>query len=149
MPKQSRRILRDYRYWTATKLHALVQRVSTALTDNLSIPASVWESHPGLLVAFFTVANKLNAAYHEALLRSIVAIAARDALEKEAIGYLDVIASLLEARAVTDPDVLLTCGFNFAKERRAHSRGPQPAALEALNVKAANDDAATGESSPA
>jgi len=94
------------------------------------------------LALFFAAADKLDAVYHESLLRSIVAIAAREALEGEVIGYLDQIASLLEAAAVLNPDILLTSGFNLAKERRARSRATQPPAVAQLNVKTANDDMA-------
>lgn len=147
MPKQSRRILREYRYWKCSNLHALSQRVRKALTDNPNIPSSVWVNHPDVLALFFAAADKLDASYHEALLRSITAIAAREALEEEVIGYLDIIASLLEAAAVINPDILLTSGFNLAKERRARSRVTQPPAVAQLVVKAANEDVATVESS--
>jgi hypothetical protein len=147
VPKQSRRILREYRFWKCSKLHALTQRVRKALTDNTDIPSSVWVNHPDLLPLFFAAADKLDVVYHESLLRSIVAIAAREAIERELIGYLDLIASLLEAAAVLNPDILLTSGFNLAKERRGHSRAKQPPAVALFNVKAANDDVATEESS--
>ena len=145
---QSRRILRDYRFWKCSKLHALTQRVRKALTDNPNIPVSVWVNHPDLLALFFAAADKLDVMYHEALLRSIVAIAARDALEREVIGYLDLIASLLEAAAAVNPDILLTSGFNLAKERRARSRAKQPPVAELINIKTASDDVATEKANP-
>jgi hypothetical protein len=143
-----RRILRDYRFWKCSKLHALTQRIRKALTDNSNIPMSVWVNHPDLLALFFAAADKLDIVYHESLLRSVVSIAAREALERELIGYLDLIASLLEAAAVVNPDVLLTSGFNLAKERRTRSRTKQSPPAELLKIKAANNDVATEESSP-
>ncbi len=148
MVMQSRRILRDYRFWKCSKLHALSQKVRKSLTDNTNIPLSVWVNHPDLLAQFFAAADKLDIAYHESLLRSVVAIAARGAIEGEVIGYLDLIASLLEAAAAVNPDILLTSGFNLVKERRGRSRTKQPPAAELLNIKAANDDVATEGSSP-
>ncbi|GFO55134.1 hypothetical protein GMSM_21410 [Geomonas sp. Red276] len=149
MVTQSRRILRNYRYWKCSKLHGLTQRVRKALTDNPNIPLSVWLNHPELLGLFFAAADKLDTVYHEALMRGILSIAAREALEREVVGYLDLIASLLEAAAVLTPDILLSSGFDVARERRTSGRAkPAPAALQ-LNAKSANEEVQTEEPNPA
>ncbi|MBJ6724720.1 hypothetical protein [Geomesophilobacter sediminis] len=140
--------MRDYRYWKCSKLHAITQRIRKALTDNPNIPMSVWVNHPDLLALFFAAADKLDIVYHESRLRSIVSIAAREVIETEVIGYLDLIAALLEAAAILNPEVLPTSGFNLAKERRAGSRATQPPDATPFPVEAASDDVATEQSSP-
>ncbi|MBJ6726827.1 hypothetical protein [Geomesophilobacter sediminis] len=142
------RILRDYRFFKCKKLNAFSQRVRKGMTNNPNIPDSLWVNHPGLLALFFAAADKLDIVYHESLLRSIVSIAARETLEVEVIAYLDQIASLLEAAAVQNSEMLLTSGFNLAKERRGRSRAPQPPVAMPLKVEVASQNVATEESAP-
>ena len=60
--------------------------------------------------------------FHEALYRSILVIAQRDALQAQLVEYLDEIAAVLEALAVRNPYLLLASGFDLVKERRSGTR---------------------------
>jgi hypothetical protein len=115
--------LRNYRSLGPGKFNVFNQKVYTGLTDNPKIPVSTWGSNPGLLASYFEVSDKYNAVYHEASYGSSLMIAERELLQAQLVNYLDEIAADLEAEAVRTPDLLLSTGFDLAKERRGnHSR---------------------------
>lgn len=130
MPRQQRRILRNYRNLTPSRFHAFNQRVRNALSDNGTFPESIWAANPALILLYFEASAKHDSTFHEALYRSILIIAQRDALQAQLIGYLDEIASVLEAAAVRTPDLLLATGFDLVKERRNGTRA-KPAQVTA------------------
>jgi hypothetical protein len=115
------RILRNYRNFGPGKFHAFNQRVVKALTDNSKIPASTWGANPGLLASYMAVSDKHNAVYHEACYGSVLVIAERELLQAQLVNYLDEIAADLEAEAVRTPDMLLSTGFDLAKDRRSNN----------------------------
>jgi len=129
------RILRNYRSLGPGKFHIINQRIKTALTANSKIPQSTWGSNPGLLASYLTTSDKYDAVYHQASYGSVLDIAERDLLQKQLVIYLDEIASDLEAEAVRNPDIILSSGFELAKERRGHPR--KKAALAAAEVASA------------
>jgi glycerol-3-phosphate O-acyltransferase len=129
------RILRNYRSLGPGKFFQFNQRVWKALTDNPKVPASTWGANPGLLAAYFAASAKHEAVYHEACYGSILSIAERDLLQAQLVNYLDEIAADLEAEAVRTPDMLLSTGFDLAKERRSSN----------TRKKAAQAEVSTGE----
>ena len=104
------------------KFHVFNQRVSKALTDNPKIPESTWGANPGLLTSYLTTSEKYDAVYHAASYGSVLDIAQRELLQKQLINYLDEIAADMEAEAVRNPEMLLSSGFDLAKERRGNTR---------------------------
>jgi hypothetical protein len=116
------RLLRNYHGLPPGRFHPLNQRIRTCLTDNPNIPLTVWASNPELLSLYFALCDKFEPLFHESHFRNILVIAQRDAIQKELVIYLDEIASILEAAAVRNPDILLSCGFDIAKERRSTPR---------------------------
>jgi hypothetical protein len=135
MTTGQRRALRSYRNMPPSKFHSLNRRVRKALTANPLIPDTIWAANPGLLALFFALSDQHDAVFHEALLGSIVMIAQREAMQAQLIIYLDEIASLLEAASVRYPDLLLSSGFDLAKERRSSSR-PKPVVVPAETASA-------------
>ncbi|GFO65281.1 hypothetical protein M1B72_02205 [Geomonas paludis] len=131
-PPQSR-ILRNYRSKTPSQFYTLLLRVWKCLTDNPHIPVSVWAANPELLSLFLALAAK----YHEVFQRaasyaSKLDIAERDVIQAQLIAYMDEIASVLEAAAVRNPEVLITSGFDLAKERRGiRASAPQASSEDA------------------
>ena len=116
------RILRNYRHMAPARFHAFNLRVMTALTDNPKIPDSIWGANPGLLAAYLTTSQKFNGVFHKAIYRSVLDIAERELLQQQLVNYLDEIVADLEAEAVRNPDILLSSGFDLAKERRGNTR---------------------------
>jgi len=114
--------LRNYRGLAPTKFHGFNQRVSTALTGNTIIPQSAWAANPTLLEKYLAASEKHDAAYHQSLLGSKLDISERHILQAQLVSYLDEIAHVLEAAAVSNPEILLSSGFDLAKERRSHNR---------------------------
>ena len=127
------RLLRNYRSLGPGKFHAFNQRIVKALIGNPKIPASTWGSNPGLLASYVAASDKHNAVYHEACYGSVLMIAERELLQVQLVNYLDEIAADLEAEAVRTPDMLLSSGFDLAKDRRSNSarRKAAQAAAEA------------------
>jgi hypothetical protein len=119
---QQRSILRKYRSMGPGKFHVFNQRVRNGLTNNTSVPESTWAGNPTLVSSYLSLSEKHDAAFHEASYGSKLAMAQRDALQAQLIICLDEIASLLEAAAVRNPDLLLCTGFELGKERRGRSR---------------------------
>lgn len=136
MAKQSqRRILRNYRNLNPSKFHAYNQRIRNGLTNNPKIPESTWTANPTLMSSYSAASDKHDATYHQALYGSRLDIAERGVLQAQIVDYLDEIASILEAVAVRSSDVLLSSGFDLAKERRGQPRTkPTPAASEDFKV---------------
>jgi len=122
MARQQRRILRNYRNWTPSRFHAFNQRVRTALSDSEKFPESTWAANPTLIQLYFAASAKHDSTFQEALYRSILVIAQRDALQAQLVEYLDEIAAVLEALAVRNPYLLLASGFDLVKERRSGTR---------------------------
>lgn len=129
------RILRNYRSLGPGKFFLFNQRVRKALTNNPRIPASTWGANPALLAAYFAVSDKHELVYHEAGYGSVLSIAERELLQAQLVNYLDEIAADLEAEAVRTPDMLLSTGFDLAKERRSSN----------TRKKAAQAEVSTGE----
>ena len=98
------------------------RRVTKALTNNPNIPESTWGANPGLLTSYLTVSDKYDTVYHAASYGSVLDISQRDLLQQQLVNYLDEIAADLEAEAVRNPDMLLSSGFDLAKERRGNTR---------------------------
>ena len=115
------RLLRNYHSLGPAKFHALNQRISKALTNNPKIPASTWGSNPDLLTSYLTASEKHDKVYQQACYGSTLDIAERELLQQQLIIYLDEIAADLEAAAVRNLEILLSSGFDLAKERRANS----------------------------
>jgi hypothetical protein len=88
------------------------------LIDNPKIPASTWGANPDLLPSYLAASDKHDAVYHEAKFGSVLVIAERELLQVQLVNYLDEIVADLEAQAVRTPDMLLSSGFDLAKERR-------------------------------
>jgi glycerol-3-phosphate O-acyltransferase len=130
------RILRNYHGLGPSKFHAFNQRVKQALTNNPKIPESTWGSNPGLINSYMAASDKHDAVYHEANYGSTLVIAERELLQQQLINYLDEIAADLEAEAVRSPEILLSSGFDLAKERRGINTRKK-AALAAAEVTAA------------
>jgi hypothetical protein len=126
---QRSRILRSYRHSTPTKFHSQNQKIFNGLTDNQTIPESTFTGNPTLLASYFSASKKHDAAYHQAALyTSKLDIAERDLLQPQITDYLDEIAVILEGVGFYNPTILLTSGFDLAKERRSHPRTKVPAA---------------------
>ena len=135
------RILRKYRSMGAGKFHVFNQRVSTALKDNPKIPESIWGANPGLLASYLAVSVKYDTVFHLAGYGSILDIAERELLQAQLVNLLDEIAADLEAEAVRNPEVLLSSGFDLARERRGNAR--KKAATAAAEVSAAEQHGST------
>lgn len=117
MANQAPRLLRTYRSMVPRRFYAFNLQVSRALAANISgLPEWIWAMNPILLPHYFTASERHERVYHEALLRSRVAIGERDLLQAQITLYLDEIAAYLEAAAVRCPEVLLASGFPMAKE---------------------------------
>jgi len=100
------------------KFYVFNQGVRKGLTDNPKIPASTWGANPELLTSYLATSEKHAAVYHSASFGSVLDIAERDLLQAQLVNYLDEIAADLEAEAVRNADILLSSGFDLAKERR-------------------------------
>ncbi|GFO65474.1 hypothetical protein M1B72_17095 [Geomonas paludis] len=122
------RILRTYHSIGPTKFHNLNQRIRNAIMDLSRIPEWFWAAHPKLREEYLGASNKYDVIYHESMLGGRLAIAERERLQEELVGYLDEIASLLEMAAVRNPELLVLSGFDLGKERRAHPRAKKAAA---------------------
>lgn len=130
------RISRNYRNMPPGRFHNLNQRVRKSIAETQKFPESTWATNTTLISSYCTASDKHDAVYHEAVYGSILVIAERELLEKQIITFLDEIASLLEAAAVRNPDLLLASGFDLTKERRNNSRTkPAPAASEASSAE--------------
>lgn len=117
------RILRTYRCKTPSKFYNILLRVWKCLTDNPQIPGSVWAANPELLSSFLALAPKYHEVYQRAShYSSKLDIAEREVFQAQLIAYMDEIASVLEAAAIRNPEVLITSGFDLAKERRNITR---------------------------
>ena len=116
------RVLRNYRSCAPGKFHVINQKVSKGLTNNPKIPSSTWGANPDLLTSYLATSVKYDSVYHAASYGSILDIAERELLQAQLINYLDEIAADLEAEAVRNPEVLLSSGFDLAKERRGNTR---------------------------
>jgi glycerol-3-phosphate O-acyltransferase len=123
------------------KFHVFNQRVSKDLTDNPKIPESTWGANPGLLTSYLSASDKYDAVYHQASYGSVLDIAERELLQKQLVNYLDEIAADLEAEAVRNPEMLLSSGFDLAKERRGNTR--KKAALAGAEVTSAEHHGST------
>ena len=134
------RILRNYRCMGPGKFHVFNQRVRKALTDNPKIPKSTWGANPGLLASYFAASDKHDAVYHAASYGSTLDIAERELLQKQLIIYLDEIAADLEAEAVRNPEMLLSSGFDLAKERRGINTRKKAAQAAAEGTSAEHHD---------
>jgi hypothetical protein len=130
-------IRRTYRHAGPTKFHALNQRIMKALTNNSNIPDSVWSANPALLPSYLSASEKHDAVYHQALYGHKLDIAQRDLLQAQITAYLDEMAVLLEAAAFYTPQMLLTTGFDLAKERRGRPRG-KVASTDSEEIKASD-----------
>lgn len=116
------RILRNYRHMGPGKFHTFVMKIIRALTDNPKIPASTWGANPNLLATFLEVGAKYDGVYHKANYGSVLDISEREILQQQLIAYLDEMAADLEAESIRNPEILLYCGFDLAKERRGNTR---------------------------
>ncbi|QWV93440.1 hypothetical protein KP004_20125 [Geomonas oryzisoli] len=117
------RILRSYRCKSPSRFYNIMLRVWKCLTDNPRIPGSVWAAHPELLQLFLALAAKYHEVYQRAsLYSSKLDITEREILQSQLIQYMDEIASVLEAAAIRNPEVLLVSGFDLTKERRNLTR---------------------------
>ena len=127
-------LMRGYRTMTPKNFHGFNQRVFIALSDHVKVPELIWAANPSLLENYLATSEKHDAVYHQASYGSRLDIAQREVLQAQLVAYLDEIASVLEAAAVRNPDVLLYSGFDLAKERRSSSRTTKAAiaAAEAL-----------------
>jgi hypothetical protein len=134
---QRSRILRTYRNANSpARFHSLNQKICKGLTDNKTIPASAFSGNPTLLPSYFAVSKKHDDVYHQAALYSSkLDIAERELLQAQIIEYLDEIAMILEGVAFYNPTILLTSGFELAKERRSHPRTKVPQ-VDSEEVKA-------------
>lgn len=130
MTKPQPRIKRSYRSLAPGKFHVFNQRVYKGLSGNPLIPEAMWAANPGLIPSYLAASEKHDNVFHEASYGSILVIAQREALQAQLINYLDEIAAVLEAAAVRIPDLLLSSGFDLAKERRGGSR-TKPALIAA------------------
>lgn len=125
-PSQSR-ILRTYRNKSPSRFYSILLKVWKCLTDNPKIPASVWAANPALLSSFLVLAAKYHDVYQRAALYSSkLDIGEREIIQAQLTEYMDEIASVLEAAAVRIPEVLVTSGFDLAKERRNSTRTKVP-----------------------
>lgn len=131
MPKAApSRILRNYRNMTPSKFHAYNQKTRNGLATNTKLK----ESNPALMSSYEATSEKHDSMYHQASYGSKLDIAERDRLQYELVDLLDEIASLLEAIGVRNPEVLLSSGFDLAKERRTRPRSKAAqAATEEFN----------------
>ena len=121
------RILRTYRCKSPSRFYNILLRVWKCLTDNPHIPGSVWAANPELLSLFLALAAKYHEVYQRAChYSSKLDIAEREVLQAQLIAYMDEIASVLEAAAIRNPDVLITSGFDLTKERRTFTRASAP-----------------------
>jgi hypothetical protein len=123
MQKQyQRRILRNYHNLPPSKFHAFNQRVKNGLSEHAHLPESAWAANPTLLSSYLSASDKHDALYHDAVHGSRLVISERDILQAQLVNYLDEIASVLEAAAIRNPELLLPAGFDLAKDQRNHSR---------------------------
>jgi hypothetical protein len=134
------RVLRKYRNLAPGPFHVFNQKVMNGLTNNPSIPDSVWVTNPTLLPSYLSTSQKQDSAYHEAIYGGKLAQTQRDLLQAQLIEYLDEIAVLLELAALRNPEVLITSGFELAKERRSTPRvKAAPAAAEDAKASDSNE----------
>ena len=124
--QQQSRVLRNYRNLPPTKFYVLNQRIRKGLAENQRIPQSTWAANPDLIASYFAASDKHETVYHEASYGSSLVIAEREILQKQLINYLDEIAADLEAEAVRNPEIILSSGFDLAKDRRNSSRKKAP-----------------------
>lgn len=140
MERQSQcRILRTYRKKSPSRFYSILLRVWKCLTDNPNIPASVWGANPELLRLFQAMAAKYHEVYQRAFLYSSkLDIGEREVLQAQLTQYMDEIASVLEAAAIRNPEVLMSSGFDVTKERRnlGRSSGPLSPSEEAKSQDA-------------
>ncbi|HJV66528.1 MAG TPA: hypothetical protein VJ550_12385 [Geomonas sp.] len=101
-----------------SRFHAYNQKTRNGLAGSSKLK----ESNPALMSSYEATSDKHDSMYHQASYGSKLDIAERDRLQSELVDLLDEIASLLESLAVRSPDVLLTSGFDLAKERRNRTR---------------------------
>jgi len=136
VPKQSqRRILRNYRNLAPSKFHAFNQRVRQALADNSKFPESIWAGNPTLMSSYLSASDQHDQVFHDATYGSRIDIAKRELLQAQIVDYLDELAALLEGAAVRIPDLLISSGFELAKEQRGHARAKAaPIASEDINA---------------
>jgi hypothetical protein len=104
------------------RFYNINKKISTALTDNKTIPQAAWAANPELLPNYLAMSKKHDELHHTALLGGKLDISQRDLLQEQLTLYLDEIALVLEAAAVRNPDILVVSGFDLAKERRSHPR---------------------------
>lgn len=143
MTKQTlRRILRTFRNMPPSRFHANNQKIRKSLADTSKIPESIWAGNPALIASYYAASDKHDAVYHEAVYGSRLVIAGREVLQAQITDYLDEIASLLEAAAVRNPDILLASGFDLGKERRVRTRVKAPSVD--LNASTEHEGGSTG-----
>ena len=123
------------------KFHGFNLRVMKALTDNPKIPGSTWGANPDLLASYLAASAKHDAVYHVASYGSVLDIAQRDLLQQQLTIYLDEIVADLEAESFRSPDMLISCGFDLAKERRGNTR--KKAAHVATEITSAEHEGST------
>jgi hypothetical protein len=117
-----RRILRNFHNMPPGAFHVFNQRVVKSISDTEKISESVWAANSSVKANYLATSQKYDLVFHEASFGSRLVIAQREILQAQLVNYLDEIASLLEAAAVRNPEVLLSCGFDLSKERRGRPR---------------------------
>jgi hypothetical protein len=129
MPIPQRRLRRDYRQLRSpTRFLSFNQKVKRCLSDTEKCPDSIWRGNLGLRQQYFEKVEQLEVSYHLASDGGKSLIRDRDRLSEEIVGMLDEIASLLEAEAGHNPDLLLNSGFTVTRERRSANRTRLPLA---------------------
>jgi hypothetical protein len=101
-----------------SRFHAYNQKIRKGLANNSKLK----QDYPALMSSYDATSEKHDSMYHQASYGSKLDIAERERLQAELVDLLDEIASILEAMAVRTPDVLLSSGFDLAKERRSRPR---------------------------
>lgn len=149
---QRQRIKRDYRQLqnSPSKFLPACKKVKQSLIDRKNFPDSWWGPNLDLRDQFVEKVDALEVSCHLASDGSRSLIRERDKLIEEVMHMLDEIASLLDAGAVRNPDVLVNSGFTLAKERRSTNRRrlPLTASTDFLVVNLGEGGKAVATASP-
>lgn len=128
MSAQTRhRILRNFRRLSPGPFHVFNQKVTKGVAEHKNNPTLA--AHSDLISSYLGTSEKHDGVYHESRYGSILVITERDFLQQQLVEYLDQIASLFEMAAVLNPEILLSSGFDLAKDRRSISRSKQAPAV--------------------
>jgi hypothetical protein len=127
--RSRQRLMRSYRHMAPSRFYVFNQGVRKGIPK---LPASIWVANPELPGLYLEASEKHDEVFHEARHGSDLMIMQRDALQNQIAEYLDEMASILEAAAIRNPELLVHSGYDLVRERRSAPRAkPVPENSEA------------------